>query len=114
MRRDAFSMPLDLGRELIIDNFAGGGGTSTGQDSAFGRPMATSTTKARMGPENLEDDIKAIVERIDRSTHLMLGAMELMIHHRAEIRALTDEMAAMKAQRSPEVIARLEKERGIV
>lgn len=25
MRRDAFSMPLDLGRELIIDNFAGGG-----------------------------------------------------------------------------------------
>lgn len=63
MRRDAFSMPLDLGRELIIDNFAGGGGT---------------------------------------------------FHHRAEIRALTDEMAAMKAQRSPEVIARLEKERGIV
>lgn len=42
-------MPLDLGRELIIDNFAGGGGTSTGQDSACGRPMATSTTKARMG-----------------------------------------------------------------
>lgn len=37
-----------------------------------------------------------------------------MLHHRAEIRALTDEMAAMKAQRSPEVIARLEKERGIV
>ena len=49
MRRDAFSMPLDLGRELIIDNFAGGGGTSTGLEAAFGRPMATSTTKARMG-----------------------------------------------------------------
>jgi DNA (cytosine-5)-methyltransferase 1 len=32
-------MPLDLGRELIIDNFAGGGGTSTGLEAAFGRPV---------------------------------------------------------------------------
>lgn len=32
MKRDAFTLPLDLGQELIIDNFAGGGGggTSTG------------------------------------------------------------------------------------
>lgn len=78
MRRDAFSMPLDLGRELIIDNFAGGGGTSTGLEAAFGRPV------------------------------------DIAINHDPEIRALTDEMAAMKAQRSPEVIARQEKERGIV
>lgn len=39
MKRDAFSMPLDLGHELIIDNFAGGGGTSTGLEAAFGRPV---------------------------------------------------------------------------
>jgi hypothetical protein len=26
MKRDNFTLPLDLGRELIIDNFAGGGG----------------------------------------------------------------------------------------
>lgn len=30
---------LDLGHELIIDNFAGGGGTSTGLEAAFGRPV---------------------------------------------------------------------------
>lgn len=30
---------LDLGQELIIDNFAGGGGTSTGLEWAFGRPV---------------------------------------------------------------------------
>lgn len=39
MRRDSFTMPLDLGSELIIDNFAGGGGTSTGLEAAFGRPV---------------------------------------------------------------------------
>jgi len=39
MRRDAFTMGLDLGNELIIDNFAGGGGTSTGLEQAFGRPV---------------------------------------------------------------------------
>ena len=83
-------------------------------DEKAARSLAIQRQKEGMGPENLEDDIKAIVERIDRSTHLMLGAMEPMLHHRAEIRALTDKMAAMKAQRSPEVIARLEKERGIV
>jgi DNA (cytosine-5)-methyltransferase 1 len=32
-------MQLDLGHELIIDNFAGGGGTSTGLEAAFGRPV---------------------------------------------------------------------------
>ncbi len=32
-------MALDLGNELIIDNFAGGGGTSTGLEAAFGRPV---------------------------------------------------------------------------
>lgn len=39
MKRDLFSLPLDLGSELIIDNFAGGGGTSTGLERAFGRPV---------------------------------------------------------------------------
>ena len=39
MKRDAFTMSLDLGSELIIDNFAGGGGTSTGLEQAFGRPV---------------------------------------------------------------------------
>ncbi|MCW5141076.1 DNA cytosine methyltransferase [Burkholderia cenocepacia] len=39
MRRDAFTMPLDLGAELIVDNFAGGGGASTGIEQAFGRPV---------------------------------------------------------------------------
>jgi len=39
MRRDDFTMSLDLGHELIIDNFAGGGGTSTGLEEAFGRPV---------------------------------------------------------------------------
>lgn len=39
MKRDAFSLPLDLGSELIIDNFAGGGGASTGLERAFGRPV---------------------------------------------------------------------------
>lgn len=39
MKRDAFTLSLDLGSELIIDNFAGGGGTSTGLEAAFGRPV---------------------------------------------------------------------------
>jgi DNA (cytosine-5)-methyltransferase 1 len=39
MKRDLMSMPLDLGTELIIDNFAGGGGTSEGLEQAFGRPI---------------------------------------------------------------------------
>ncbi|TNC78286.1 DNA cytosine methyltransferase [Janthinobacterium lividum] len=39
MKRDAFTLSLDLGNELIIDNFAGGGGTSTGLEQAFGRPV---------------------------------------------------------------------------
>jgi len=39
MKRDAHTIPLDLGHELIIDNFAGGGGTSTGLEAAFGRPV---------------------------------------------------------------------------
>ena len=37
MKRDHLTMGLDLGSELIIDNFAGGGGTSTGLEAAFGR-----------------------------------------------------------------------------
>lgn len=39
MRRDTLSLPLDLGSELIVDNFAGGGGASTGLECAFGRPV---------------------------------------------------------------------------
>ncbi|MFC5524051.1 DNA cytosine methyltransferase [Polaromonas jejuensis] len=39
MKRDLFTLPLALPGELIIDNFAGGGGTSTGLEAAFGRPV---------------------------------------------------------------------------
>jgi DNA (cytosine-5)-methyltransferase 1 len=39
MNRDPFTMGLDFPDELIIDNFAGGGGTSTGLEAAFGRPV---------------------------------------------------------------------------
>ena len=39
LKRPAASMPLPFPRELIIDNFAGGGGTSTGLEAAFGRPV---------------------------------------------------------------------------
>ncbi len=39
MKRDAFTIPLAFPGELIIDNFAGGGGTSTGLERAFGRPV---------------------------------------------------------------------------
>lgn len=38
-RADARNLSLDLGDELIIDNFAGGGGTSEGLEQAFGRPV---------------------------------------------------------------------------
>ncbi|WP_371321325.1 DNA cytosine methyltransferase [Achromobacter seleniivolatilans] len=36
---DSRNLSLDLGDELIIDNFAGGGGTSEGLEQAFGRPV---------------------------------------------------------------------------
>lgn len=39
LKRDNFTMPLAFPGELIIDNFAGGGGTSTGLEAAFGRPV---------------------------------------------------------------------------
>ncbi len=39
MKRDALTLPLAFPGELIIDNFAGGGGTSTGLEAAFGRPV---------------------------------------------------------------------------
>jgi DNA (cytosine-5)-methyltransferase 1 len=39
MRRDDFTLPIGFADELIIDNFAGGGGTSTGLEAAFGRPV---------------------------------------------------------------------------
>jgi DNA (cytosine-5)-methyltransferase 1 len=39
MKRDLHSLTLDLGSELIVDNFAGGGGASTGLERAFGRPV---------------------------------------------------------------------------
>ncbi|MBY0241771.1 MAG: DNA cytosine methyltransferase [Burkholderiaceae bacterium] len=37
--KDPYTRGLDLGHELLIDNFAGGGGTSTGLEKAFGRPV---------------------------------------------------------------------------
>jgi DNA (cytosine-5)-methyltransferase 1 len=39
MKRDNFTLPLGFKHELLIDNFAGGGGTSTGLEAAFGRPV---------------------------------------------------------------------------
>lgn len=39
MKRDDFTLPLAFPGELVIDNFAGGGGTSTGLERAFGRPV---------------------------------------------------------------------------
>lgn len=39
MKRDHFTMPLGFSHELLIDNFAGGGGASTGIEQAFGRPV---------------------------------------------------------------------------
>lgn len=39
MKRDDFTLQLDLGHELVIDNFAGGGGASEGIERAFGRPV---------------------------------------------------------------------------
>ncbi len=39
MKRDNFTIPLDLGHELCVDNFAGGGGASEGIERAFGRPV---------------------------------------------------------------------------
>lgn len=39
MKRDQISLSLDLGSELIVDNFAGGGGASTGIEMAFERPV---------------------------------------------------------------------------
>lgn len=37
MKRDDFTLSLDLGHELIVDNFAGGGGASTALALALGR-----------------------------------------------------------------------------
>ncbi|HEX7907311.1 MAG TPA: DNA cytosine methyltransferase [Paraburkholderia sp.] len=39
MKRDLNSLSLALGHELIVDNFAGGGGASTGIERAFGRAI---------------------------------------------------------------------------
>ncbi|BEV15095.1 DNA cytosine methyltransferase [Herbaspirillum sp. DW155] len=39
MKRDQLTMPLGFSHELLIDNFAGGGGASTGIEMAFGRPV---------------------------------------------------------------------------
>lgn len=39
MKRDIFTTPLDLGHELAIDNFAGGGGASTGIAMGLGREV---------------------------------------------------------------------------
>ena len=39
MKRDPFTALLPLADELIVDNFAGGGGASTGLEWALGRPV---------------------------------------------------------------------------
>lgn len=39
MRRDPFTAWLPLRDELVVDNFAGGGGASTGIEAALGRPV---------------------------------------------------------------------------
>lgn len=39
MKRDTCTMPLGFSHELLVDNFAGGGGASTGIEMAFGRPV---------------------------------------------------------------------------
>jgi DNA (cytosine-5)-methyltransferase 1 len=39
MRRDYFTLALDFGDELAIDNFAGGGGASEGIEQALGRAV---------------------------------------------------------------------------
>lgn len=39
MKRDIFTLALDLGSELVIDNFAGGGGASEGIEQALGRAI---------------------------------------------------------------------------
>ncbi|MDR6394661.1 DNA cytosine methyltransferase [Herbaspirillum seropedicae] len=39
MKRDDITLPLGFSPELLIDNFAGGGGASTGIEQAFGRPV---------------------------------------------------------------------------
>ena len=39
MKRDNLTLPLNIHAELLIDNFAGGGGASTGIEQAFGRPV---------------------------------------------------------------------------
>ncbi|GAB4059127.1 DNA cytosine methyltransferase [Uliginosibacterium sediminicola] len=39
MKRDNYTLQLDLGHELVVDNFAGGGGASTGIEDALGRPV---------------------------------------------------------------------------
>lgn len=38
----------DLFDEIIVDNFAGGGGASTGIELATGRPMAESVVRANL------------------------------------------------------------------
>ena len=39
MKRNNFTLPLGFSHELIIDNFAGGGGASEGIEQAFGRSV---------------------------------------------------------------------------
>ena len=39
MKRDAFTLPLGLRDEIVVDSFAGGGGASTGIEQALGRPV---------------------------------------------------------------------------
>ncbi len=39
MKRDDITLPLGFSPELLVDNFAGGGGASTGIEMAFGRPV---------------------------------------------------------------------------
>lgn len=60
-----------------------------------------------------EMQIAAIRREMDRHTSLSIAAETLVKHHREELARLHRQHAALVAQRSPETVARIEKERGL-
>lgn len=54
MKRDDFTLLLPFAHELIIDNFAGGGGTSTGLEKALAAPCEA-LARANFGHETAID-----------------------------------------------------------